>query len=241
MLTKLLKRIAERLWLRQGMERRVLLGPYRGLVFRITPLTRKGVFYHYYEPEVSRLLAAIVRPDMVVFDIGGHIGIHALYCAKLLRGRGRVVALEPWPENYQQLLSNVGANARLAEHIEVLPYAIGAQEGTAAMTAGNTDGKHHLTRAGERSDLSARITTVDRVREEHGANPALLLVDVEGAEMDVLNGATKTIRDVRPHVIVEHHSRKYPEHPTELAAWLRERGYSVEAVGERHLYARPTE
>jgi predicted O-methyltransferase YrrM len=140
-LTDWAKGLARTVWFRDGTRRRCLAGPYAGLVFEIGPQMqmRMIVFYAAYEPEVSELLRRIVRPGMVLYDVGAHVGIHALYMAKLLKRSGSVYAFEAWPENYAVLERNIAHNPGLAEIVPLLG-AVGDRDGIASVSRGANDG-----------------------------------------------------------------------------------------------------
>jgi FkbM family methyltransferase len=217
--------------------RRCWIGPYRGLVFEVSHQvrdTRMSIFYRAYEPEVTKALADLVRPEMVVYDIGAHVGIHALYLARLLGPPGQVVAFEPWSENYCRLVRNIGLNGALEGRITAVPLAVGDHPGGQQMVQGTSDGRHSLAAHGEAGDRSVTAVRVDDFAREHPPGPDLLLIDVEGREDRVLAGAIETIAQRRPQIILEHHG---PARARALTSWLRDHGYQVAPIGVRHLRA----
>jgi len=211
-------------------------GLYAGLVLEIGPQmsSRMIVFYDAYEPEVSELLKRIVRPGMVVYDVGAHVGIHALYMAKQLKRQGVVYAFEAWPDNYAVLERNVARNrGRVAEIVPVLG-AVGDHGGVAGVSRGASDGQHHLTQTGERVDHEVQSITLDGFCRDHEQQPAVILMDVEGRELDALRGAKQLLENYHPKLILEHHG---PERAARLVDWLFSMHYQVERLGGRHLYA----
>jgi FkbM family methyltransferase len=231
------KRLVKEAFFRPGAVRRPRIGPYTGIAFEMCPQllrTRMSIFYRAYEPEVTDLLGATVRPGMVVYDVGAHVGIHALYLAKLLRGRGMVYAFEPWPDNLAMLRRHVAHNPRLAPNLVPVAACVGAHAGAAVMAAGGSDGQHRLTQNGEPSGVATLMTTLDEFAEEHPPAPALVLVDVEGEERAVLAGAERMLRHHRPQLVLEHHGG---ERRSALESWLQASGYQVRELGRRHLHA----
>ncbi len=300
------RRVARAVWFREGRTRRCLVGPYAGLTFELCPqlhATRLAVFYRAYEPPVTELLRRRLRPGALVYDVGAHVGIHALYMAKLLRGRGRIVAFEAWAANHAVLQRHIARNAPLADIIVPVHLAVGRVVGTVGVVEGATDGTHRLARsaaddvahpvggacgapawrapacgapasgvpartAGRRRDGAAHrlrrgspvgrrhrvavgLHCVRRVRQarrvahpvggttldayDPSARPDLVLVDVEGAELDVLEGAAELVARARPEWVLEHHGGAAA---ARLVAWLGAHGYRVDEVGGRHLHAR---
>ncbi len=231
------KRLVKQAFFRPGAIRRSRVGPYAGIAFEMCPQllrTRMSIFYRAYEPEVTDLLGATVHPGMVVYDVGAHVGIHALYLAKLLQGRGVVYAFEPWPDNFAMLCRHVTHNPRLAPHLVPVAACVGAHAGAASIVAGGSDGQHRVTPNNEPGAVTAAMTTLDQFAEEHPPAPALVLVDVEGEERAVLAGAEGLLRSHHPQLVLEHHGG---ERRSALEGWLQARGYQVRELGSRHLHA----
>jgi FkbM family methyltransferase len=231
------KQLVKRAFFAPGTVRRCRVGPYAGIAFEICPQilrTRMAIFYRAYEPEVATLLASAIRPGMVVYDIGAHVGIHALHAAKLLRGSGVVYAFEPWPENAGVLQRHVRCNPGLAGRLVPVLASVGARAGRSAMVEGGGDGQHRLSRTGEPGGRDTCMVTVDGFAAEHPPAPSLILVDVEGEELAVLLGAEHVLRTARPRLVLEHHGA---ERRTTLRTHLEGLGYTVTDLGGRHLHA----
>ena len=221
-------------WLRQGTIRRVWVGPYRGLVFELaTPIMgRRSIFYRAYEPSVSRWLRTNVKPGMVIWDVGAHVGIHALYIAMMLNGAGQVVAFEGWPENVACLQRNVALNPSLSDLIIVIPYCVARQAGRVYMAQGSSDGKHHLANEGETRSVEVQAITLDTFWRETGVCPDILIIDIEGYELDALEGGKAMIQACKPRLVLEHHRRTEA-----LLSWLLAQNYAPETMDGRHIFA----
>jgi FkbM family methyltransferase len=232
------KSILRKLWFVEGSARRSIMGPYRGLTFEISPQmhSRMIVFYDAYEHEVSRLLDELARPGMVVYVCGAHVGIHALHLGKRIAPDGIVYAFEPWPPNFDVLVRNIQSNAHRTARIVPVPLAVGAVTRPCELTAGHTDGTHHVTQEREQPTLAVEMTTLDDFHEQSGQPPALMVVDVEGEELNVLRGAARLLKAHPAYLIIEHHGA---ERKAEVSATLADAGYKVRSVGQRHLFAQP--
>lgn len=231
------KFVARLLWFRPGKIRRALAGPYRGLNFEITPqidVSRLQIFYRAYEPEVTAALRRTLIAPMIVFDVGAHVGIHALYAARLLRDRGTVYAFEPWPQNFIGLERNIAINGIRVGRVVAIRKSVGKRDGEALMVEGASDGTHHLAQNTGATGQSVAMTTLDSAAVELKASPDLIIVDVEGGELQVLEGGTAIIADKHPVFILEHHG---DERRRELSAWLAARGYQISEISDRHILA----
>lgn len=230
-----LHRILARFWLREGTVRMVPLGPYRGLTFRLSPpmMSRLGIFYRAYEPAVTAWLRASVEPGMTVCVVGGHVGIHVLYIARLLQRQGQVYAFEGWPENHATLTENIALNERLRSAVTILPHCITRFPGTVQMAAGTSDGKHHIVTGENEAVIEVPATSLDAFWRESQACPDVILMDIEGHELDALKGAEAMLATCRPRLILEHHGRA-----AALVDWLAAGHYRTESLGKRHLVAK---
>jgi FkbM family methyltransferase len=224
-------------WLREGTARRSWFGPYHGLVFglRGAGATRRGVFYRAYEQNVTDWLGTAVKPGMTVYVVGAHVGIHVLYIAKLLRGQGRVVAFEGWPENYDVLKWNVSLNGQLGVEIVPVQQCVARQSGVIEMAKGSADGKHHIAGSGEKSaeTIQAQATSLDDFWSQDGDCPDLILMDIEGFELDALQGGQRLFQSCKPRLALEHHDRS-----DDLLKWLAEHEYAVQTHDKRHIFTR---
>jgi FkbM family methyltransferase len=156
-----------------------------------------------HEPHVQDLLAEIVRPGMVVYDVGAHAGFFSLLCAQLAGSHGAVHAFEPRLENAYRLRENAAANR--AEQIVVHAVALSDSAGEAAFVALDSTLEGYLAAPGESAADAVPTDTVDRLVDAALPPPELLKLDVEGAEALVIRGAARTIAAHRPLLLIEVH------------------------------------
>lgn len=224
------------LYLQGGGVRKSYLGPYRGIRYELSAPMRKRVevYFRAYEPNVTRWLQQSVEPGMTILIVGAHLGIHVLFAAKLLRGQGRVYAFEGWPENYQFLEANISCNPSLAKVVHPVHLAVGMHTGLAHMTTGASDGRHHLSRLDDSlgDQTEVKVTTLDDFCAENAVSPHMVLIDIEGFEIEALTGAQRVLAACRPRLALEHHRNSEG-----LSQWLLARGYALDVVDRRHLFA----
>lgn len=167
-----------------------------------------------------------------MFDAGANTGVYAVQQAR--RG-ARVYAFEPNPDCYRRLRKAVAANG-LEDRVTALNCALGAAAGSVELivpkgltTMGSL--RPEWTSAGGGHGVSVPVDTIDRVASVQGIRRIdLLKVDVEGLEIDVLQGARETLDRV-DRVVVEYHSLDLDRRVAEM---LAQRGLS--AVGDHKLY-----
>jgi FkbM family methyltransferase len=182
---------------------------------------------------IHRLLDRSVKAGDTVVDVGANIGWNAIRAARLAGPRGRVVAVEPTPDTLEVLRRNVAASGLGTLVVE--PVAAGSAGGT----------RDFFVRGGVSAVNSlypdsryARVTEVLRVPVVRlddlveGA-AAVVKIDVEGAELDVLEGATRLLAAPGTVLIVEWDPllQEMAGHGgDELPRWLLERGWRLQAA-----------
>ncbi len=161
----------------------------------------------YWEGGYDRLRDFVPQPGWIVVDVGANTGVYAVQQAR--RG-ARVYAFEPNPECYRRLQESVRAN-NLEDRVTAVNCALGAAAGSAELlvpdgltTMGSL--RPEWTPGDGQPGLKVDVDTIDRVAKTLGiCRIDLLKVDVEGLELDVLQGAHETIALVE-RLVVEYHS-----------------------------------
>ena len=152
----------------------------------------------FYEMPLLQRFRRISQPGMVL-DVGANIGNHAVYAAALL-GR-KVVAFEPHPQSFACLLDNIRAN-HLDDRIDARAVGVGKASGRAGLgdfdPANSGATRLHPLDAGD-----IEIVALDDLWPELPPPVAILKIDVEGMEGDVLSGAQGLIAACRPVVFAE--------------------------------------
>ena len=81
-----------------------------------------------YEPDVFRHLLEEIRPKDTVVEVGGYVGIYTIPMAKRLEPPGRVIVLEPAPDNYAALTKHLTMN-QVRDRTVALPFAADTEKG----------------------------------------------------------------------------------------------------------------
>lgn len=199
---------------------------------RVTYLARDAwhgrafrLYGEWSEAEVA-LWRRLVRPGDVAVDVGAHLGAHALALAALVGPAGRVHAFEPQARIADLLERNAAQNRRENVYVNRVALGDGSAEALwydrpAYGRAGNFGGVELRKEIGTDTAWGVDARTLDSFNL-----PALgfLKVDVEGAEVEVLNGARDTIKRCRPIVYAENDR---PDRSAQLLRILGFLGYKV--------------
>ena len=193
-----------------------------GVVFSIRPETDDlGMIALSVDPlPVTRSF----RPKAgdVVVDVGANVGGYALRAAVVA---DRVIAIEPEPSNFRQLVENVRLNH--FENVEPLQVAISNHAGSSALHLASDSGRHSLevTAWGQPTgdNVSVQLLTLDEViTSKHIAHIDWLKVDVERHELAVLQGASKAL-SITDHLILEFELMNFPA----VHSALRQHGLEI--------------
>src|SRR5262249_41973037 len=143
----------------------------------------------------------------VVLDVGANVGSYTLLFAMWAGAAGRVFAFEPAPEAREGLRMHVALNG-LADRTEIVPVAASSAVGTARFHVDGSSGANAIAAAGQRGDaasIDVETTTIDAFCERRRLRPDVIKIDVEGAELDVLRGARRVLRQPGLQAFLEFH------------------------------------
>lgn len=213
-------------------------GPAQGLWLRLNPRTGKDYFAGGGEPEVQQVLQNQLRPGMTFYDIGANIGLFSLIAGRLVGESGRVVAFEADPEIAARLRGHVSRNG--FGRVSVEEKAVWSE--TKIVDFARIDpetspdrGLGHVAAAGERNTIEIGAVSLDDFALTHPA-PDFLKCDVEGAEIEVFQGARRLLGQKRLGIICEMHSE---ENRRQLVEEFSSAGYACTPVGTNHVLALP--
>ena len=179
-------------------------------------ISRTLLLFGRRELEHKLILHKVLRPGMTVLDIGANIGYYAIMESQWVGPHGKIVAVEPSPNNIKLLQRNVDLNR--CKNVQVFQGAISDRCETRDFymarssnlnTFHNTgSGVHDLTG----DTISVTTHTVETIMHGIG-KPDLLRMDVEGHEVEILAGMLPAIEQGRlnPMIIFETHITRYHE------------------------------
>lgn len=210
------------------------------VVLRWDEVVGRHVLRHggFEQAEVEAARACVGTGD-VVFDVGANVGLVTVPLALAVGPEGHVVAIEPLPENVERLAGNLRRNG--LANVDVVAAVAGEEDGEAELHLAADPGFASLgtvTKVRAAGVLRVASRRLDTLWEELGRPPvALVKVDVEGAELSVLDGAGGLVRACRPALLVEADPGAAS---AALAARLGEIGYAEATPpgfgAENHLF-----
>jgi FkbM family methyltransferase len=213
---------------------------FLGHDFELHP-SKRGVseelyLFRVHEPVSTRQYLGCLSLGDHVLDVGSNIGYYALLAADKVGPSGRVIGCEPAPGVFEILQHNVRRSKR--QNVEVFSWAVGAKSGSLEFYESEIPNWGSLFQ--NDSLMQTRTTnvpakTVDEiVRDASNFHPTALRMDVEGAELMVLEGAREVLREYKPCLFIEFHNFALGWDTVRSAiAALGSLGYSSATVIER--------
>ena len=167
---------------------RVLFGPFRGAIIQASPRHSLRKVFGIYEHELNGWLTEVLPRVARVLDVGANDGYFTFGCAAAfhrLRKSGEIISFEPEREAFSHL--NASLSKQTKNHIKI--------------TLNNCSVGSH-----KRSGL----TTLDTVArpDAEASEHTLIKIDVEGAELDVIAGASQWIK-ASNYFIIEVHEASF--------------------------------
>jgi FkbM family methyltransferase len=150
-----------------------------------------------YEPAKHAMIRRHLRPGMTYIDAGANRGYFTLQAAKLVGSSGRVIAIEPAPENYTYLQRSIELNGYA--HTRALPIALSDRDGTASLQILGLSTAHTLAPLLPKYKDMPKVTVLTRkldsvVAEERLERVDMVKIDVQELELEMLRGAVQTLR-----------------------------------------------
>lgn len=185
-----------------------------------------GLLRGVVETSVQEALRRSVAPGMTVFDVGADIGFFSILAARLTGADGRVEAFEPVPSSARAVRANAALNG--FANIAVHEVAAADHEAREELLVQHVSSWSHLAERGPHASTRERravevIRLDERIARGELPAPDVVKVDVEGSEVAVLRGLSRTLAARPVAVICELH-----ETNREVLELLSEIGYEVE-------------
>jgi len=157
-----------------------------------------------FESETLLCLKMLLKEVDIFVNVGANVGY---FCCHALAMGKTVIAFEPNPRNIKFLLKNATQNDCWISKIEIWPTAVGIKTGVEKIWGWETGASLIQGWAGlpKKYFCHVPVTTLDRILAQRLKGlRALILVDVEGSELGVLQGASKILNmSPRPTWIIE--------------------------------------
>lgn len=204
----------------KGQRVPIVVSPAGGLRYLLKPINAA-------DPLLVRMAEQYVRRGAVVWDVGANVGLFTFAAAALAGPSGSVIAFEPDAWLVQLLRRSARMQPKASASVTIIPAAVAKEPGLRSFSiAKRSRSSNHLSEYGEtQAGGTKELQTVVAVSLDSCdlTPPNVLKIDVEGAELETLAGATRIIEQSRPVILSEVSEHNRPA----ATEFLKERGYRL--------------
>lgn len=186
------------------------------------------------EPGSLAVVEKFLGPGSCFIDVGANIGLFTVAAGRIVGQNGRIIAIEPAPNTMSALKATVRLNG-LSSLVDFHGIAAGGKVGCAELNIGKVCGHSSLYPLNDpASTASVRIFPLDEIIGKKKVD--LIKIDVEGFELDVIEGLAKTL-SANPNIsiIVEFapvHLSRSGRTVSDWIAMVAKHGFTIYAINE---------
>jgi FkbM family methyltransferase len=181
----------------------------------------------YYEPETTTFI--LNNKGKVMINVGSHIGRFSILSSKNYK---EVYAIEPHPSNFSSLKKNLELNK--IKNVRALNYA--ASDSEKSVFLGEIGINTGAVRINAKGNIKIKALPLDKIlgKKVNRKDVDLMLIDVEGHELEVLNGSKSVLKNGSPKLIIESFN------PGKIVGFLKKYGYEKKGLldGYNHLFVK---
>jgi FkbM family methyltransferase len=194
----------------------------------------------------------------IVVDVGAHIGKYTIIASKRVGANGKVIAIEAHPGNYEMLNRNIKLNG--LTNVIPLNYAVYSEESRIKLYMPDEEfgytmhhsimfsylsPKYSLKGKENEKFIEVNANTLDNLLQKNGLSREVnwIKIDVEGAEFEVLKGATEILSNSKDIcLLIEVHNPYDTTHYKQIMDFLKHYNFKIQfekiyESGERHIIA----
>ncbi len=183
-----------------------------------------------FEVAKHKAIKTFLKSGGTFIDVGVNKGDFSLVAAKLVGTNGKVIAFEPEPTNCKWIKKSIEINGY--KNVTLYEIALSNQDSEAQLYIGEKSGWHSLItpqKSSNRRMINVRTKKLDSFLGEISFTDPIdvIKIDVEGAELQVLHGATNTLsRNKKLVILIDIHPQLGVK-PKEICDFLIEKGFSL--------------
>jgi FkbM family methyltransferase len=212
------------------------------VVVRALSLARSGA---EYEQSFRSAMLACIRPGDCVWDVGANVGLYSELFAAAVGPSGKVISFEPSPACAALLEERIRDRVGGASW-QIAPVALSDEDGEAwlSVTSGDTAPENRLVSPDGASTVPVRTARGDSLVAAGYEAPAVVKIDVEGFDGEVLDGMGSVLDHPSLRAIcVEVHfgiltERGKPHEPARIVRLLQDHAFTAKWADRSHFVAR---
>lgn len=213
-------------------------------------ITKKRAQEWVTHPEqyILDVLNAHVAVGGVTMDVGANLGQWSIHMSKRVGPNGIVHAFEPVP-NFMTVFKKTMREFKADANIRFHELAIGDKKGEITFVTHNEKGEYlsgeaHIGKPGEKGNITVPVVTLDSLLDsmERIREVRFIKVDVEGAELMLLKGGTRFMKELRPVIFSEvedRHCKGFGHTRQDVIDFMTTQGYDHKAITHNDVLFTP--
>lgn len=186
-----------------------------------------------YEFWKTELFKEILKPEMLVVDVGVNKGYFSLLSAKLVGEKGRVLSFEPDPTNCEWIKRSIVENGY--KNIKLFPMGLSDANGEFDFYVGKKSGQGSLLfnekDAASSTPIKVKTVPLDSVmRDENVSKVNLMKIDVQGADLKVIKGSFSTLNNLQ--YLIMDLDTKILQEQEEIFEIIKAKGFNIYSISK---------
>lgn len=186
-----------------------------------------------YEYWKTQLFKEILKPEMVVVDVGVNKGYFSLLSARLVGEKGRVLSFEPDPTNCEWIKKSIAENGY--KSIKLFPMGLSDENGEFDFYVGKKSGQGSLLfnekDAVSSTPIKVKTVPLDSVlKDENVSKVNLMKIDVQGADLKVIKGSLNALNNLQ--YLIMDVDTKILQEQEEIFEIVKAKGFKIYSVSK---------
>ena len=174
----------------------------------------------FFESDILQELQPYIKKNAVILDIGANIGNHSVYWAIKSEAK-RIYSFEPLEDIFKILKKNTEING-LTEKVKLFNIGLSNEKTNGSISFYNPA---DIGRTSLKQNINGNLllNKLDNIKIKENAID-FIKIDVEGHELQVLQGARETLMKYKPIIFIE----SFPDKKPKVHEYLTNLGYRLE-------------
>jgi FkbM family methyltransferase len=206
--------------------------------------TREHEIAGIFENELNKIVDQVHSP--LIIEAGANIGYYTILEANIANGDFEIIAIEPSEENIQLLRKNICLNGYMSS-VSIHQCAIDSETGDAILKLSEHSNLHQIQKENLNEDAHSKPISTWRLDDFLSTkgyslnNVNVIRMDIEGAEMDALDGMLETLNGEGPTLLFfeVHNNLLSNKQACELPKLLAKAGFEIIAVENTSTISSP--
>ena len=180
-------------------------------------ISRSLILFGKRENDQKYIIENVLKESMKVFDIGANIGYYVLLQNNKIGKKGKVIAIEPSPNNIKLLKKNISVNNLAKGKVTIIEGAVSNFNGNKKFYLSNQSNLHTFHKNGSAnrfltgSTINVKVFRLSKIIKENYC-PDFIRMDIEGHEVEILKSIYEDLQKKKyapPIICFEPHISSY--------------------------------